>query len=91
MPTKTRVVKPFGMQYSQQQSIAGIDIVTVAQHLALNDGTLDTHPKIMDAVRSLVGANRGWNVSTVGDPMDVDAMTKGKGKARKKKGKGSKE
>ena len=55
--------------------IAGIDNATVAQNLALNDGTLDTYPKNMNAVRSLVRA-------------DVDAMTKGKGKGKKRKGKG---
>ena len=58
---------------------------TVAQHLALNDGTLDTYPKIMDAVRSFVRASRGWNASAGGDSMDVDAMVKGK----KVKGKGN--
>ena len=65
--------------------IAGIDSATVAQHLELNDGTLDTCPKIMDAVRSFARASRGWNVSTDGDPMDVDAMTKGNGREMKSK------
>ena len=68
--------------------IAGIDNVTVAQHLAPNDGNLDTHPKIMEAVRTFVRASRGWNVSSEGDPMDVDAVTKGKGKDKKGKSKG---
>ena len=52
--------------------IAGINNATVAQHFALNDGTFDTYPKIMDAVRSFVRASRGWKVSADGDSMDVD-------------------
>ena len=47
--------------------IAGIDNATVAQHLALNDGTPDTNPKIINEVRSFVRASRGWNVSANGD------------------------
>ena len=31
---------------------------TVAQHLALSDATLDTYPKIVDAVRSFVKVQR---------------------------------
>ena len=60
----------------------------MAKHLALNDGTLDTYLKIMEAVRTLVRASRGWNVSSEGDPMDVDAMTKSRGKGKKGIGKG---
>ena len=67
--------------------IAGIDNATVAQYLAQNDATLDTYPKIMNAVRSFARASRGWNVSADGDPVDVDAMTKGKGKGKEGKGK----
>ena len=63
-----------------------IDNSTVAQHLALNDATLDTYP--MDAVRSLVRASRSWNLTADGDPMDVDAMIKGEGKGKAGKGKG---
>ena len=65
---------------------AGIDNAKVAQQMALNDGTLDTYPKIMDAVRSFARACRGCNLSAVGDPKDVDASTKGKGKGKKGKG-----
>ena len=67
--------KPIPDEILAATVIAGIDNATVAQHLALNDGTLDTYPKIMDAVRSLVKASRGWNVSADGNLTDVDAMT----------------
>ena len=67
--------------------IAGVDNARVAQHLALSGGTLDTYPKIMEAVRTLVRANRGWNVSSEGDATDDDAKTKSKGKGKKGKGK----
>ena len=62
--------------------LTGIGNATVAQHLALNDGTFDTCPKIMDAVRSFVRVSRSWNVLADGDPTDVDAMTKGQGKGQ---------
>ena len=61
----------------------------MAQHIALNDGILDTYPKIIDTVRSFVRASRRWNVTADGDPTDIDAMTKGKGKDKKEKGKGN--
>ena len=51
--------------------------------------TLDTYPKIMDAVSSFLRASRFWNVSADGDPLDVYAMKKGKGKGEKGKGKGN--
>ena len=88
MPTKTRVENPIPDEILAAKVIAGIDNATVAQYLALNGATLDSYPKIMDAARSFVVAIRGWNVSADGDPMDVDAMTKGKGKGKKVKGKG---
>ena len=68
--------------------IAGIDNATVAQHLALNDDTLDTYPKVMGALRTFVRASRELNVYSEIDPMDVDAMTKGKGQGKQGKGKG---
>ena len=76
---------PFRKKLLAATVIAGIDNATVAQHLALNDATLDTYPKIKDAVRSFVRASRSWNVSADGDPMDVDAMTKGKARQGKAK------
>ena len=82
MPAKTSVEKPIPDEILASTVIAGIENATVAQHLALNDGTLDSNPKIMDAVRSFLRARRCWNVSADGDPMD-DAMTKGKGKGKK--------
>ena len=66
--------------------IAGIDNVSVAPHFALNDGTLDTYRKIMDVVRSFARASRGWNVSTEGDSLNVDAMTNAKGLGKKEIG-----
>ena len=53
MPTNSREGKTFRMQYPQQQSSQELT-TRQWQHLALNDDTLDTYPKIMDAVRSLV-------------------------------------
>ena len=68
MRTKPKVGNPFRMKHSQQQPSQEL---TTRQWLALNDGTLDTYPKIMDAVRSFVRVSRAD-----GDPTDVDAMTK---------------
>ena len=81
--------KPFLDEILAATVIAGIDNATVAHHLALNDATLDTYPKMMDAVRSLVRASRGWSVSADGDPMDVDAMIKGRGEGKRGKAKGN--
>ena len=64
---------------------AGTDSATVAQHLALHDGAHDTYPKIMEASNTCVRATKGCNVSTKGDPVDVDAMTLGRRKCRKGK------
>ena len=75
-PTRIRVEKALQMRSSQQSS----EELTTRQlnSFALNDGTLDAYPKILEAVRSFVKASRGWKVSADGDPVDVDAMTKGK-------------
>ena len=77
MHMKTGVDNPMSDEILVATVIAAIDKATVAQHLALNEATLDTYPKIMDALRSFVRASRGWNVSADGDPMDVGAMAKG--------------
>ena len=42
--------KPIRDEILAATVIAGIDNATVAQHLALKDATLDSCPKIMDAV-----------------------------------------
>ena len=43
--------------------IEGMDSATMAQHLALNDGTLVLCLKIMEAVRIFVRVSRGWSVA----------------------------
>ena len=69
MPTKTRLVKTIQDEILTATVIARIDNATVAQHHALNDGTLDTCPKIMDPIRSFVRARRSWKVSAHEDPI----------------------
>ena len=63
--------------------LAGIESPTISQHLALNEGTLDTYPKIVEALRAYLSASRGWSVGANGqDTMEVDALQKGKWKGK---------
>ena len=82
--TKIRVEKHIPDVILAATVIAGLDNATVAQHLALKDGALETYPKIMEAVRAFGRASRGWNVSSEGGLVDIDARTKGKGRGKAK-------
>ena len=68
---KARVEHPILDEILAGTAIAGIDNATVSQHLALNDGTFDTYPKIMEALETFLRARREWNVSSEDDPIVV--------------------
>ena len=69
---------------------AAIDKSTVAQYLALNDATLNTYDKVVDAVTSSARASRGWDVNPDqklnGRGRDDERQRKGQQGQRQEKG-----